>query len=256
MSNQMSKKPPALHLKASIGNKLFVLGTLSYNLNKKEVSFYFHPSSKTQLDLDSGQQTDPIDHITWHEREMHIRTKRKILQTVPYPNGSLFQTPGTILPMYVEGFFLNGDTSILCDDSRLGWKANSDEVLILDQEVPLNFSLIFLLVPSERTTENIVLGSHVRFKDGSEIPLFYLRTATHEIGRIKPFEGWDMLVFTTPYTCATAALDSRLGSTCRLPDFISPVSSLTSILQQAKAKPSLDEETIKELYLLKDGPAI
>ena len=254
---KMGKKPPTLHLKASINNDLFVLGTLSYNLKKNEASFYFHcsnSSSKTQLDLDSGIRKDRIDHITWHEHVVQIRSKTEILHQIPYKHGKLFPSQKTIHPMYVESFFLNGDTSILCEDSSLDWKSNSDEILILDQKSPENFSLIFLLTPSEWITTDAILGSRIQFENGNEIPLFYLRTSVHELGRVKPFEGWDMLVLITPYTRDLPAIDARLGKTYRVPDYVSPVDSLTSILLQAKNKPLLEEGVIKDLYTLRDGP--
>lgn len=252
----MNIKPPALHLKASINNNIFVLGTLSYNLRKNEASFYFHrssSSSETQLDLDRNIQMDRLDHITWHKKVMQIRSKSKILRQIPYKEGSLFPREQCVLPMYVEGFFLNDETSILCEDANLRWKSHSDEILILDQKTPQNFSLIILLVPTKLPTTNIILGSRIQF-NGREIPLFYLRTQTHEIGRIKPFENWDMLVFTTPLTRDLPSLDSRLGNTYRLPDFVSPTCSLTSLLEQAGTKPVLEQNLIQDLYEMRDGP--
>lgn len=185
---------------------------------------------------------------------MQIRSKSKILQQIPYKEGSLFPRRQCVLAMYVESFFLNDETSILCEDANLRWKSNSDEILILDQETPQNFSLIFLLVPTDLITTNIILGSRIQFSDGREIPLFYLRSKTHEIGRIKPFENWDMLVFTTPFTRDLLSLDSRLGNTYRMLDFVSPTCSLTSLLEQAEAKPVLEQTIIQDFYEMRDGP--
>jgi hypothetical protein len=114
--------------------------------------------------------------------------------------------------------------------------------------------LQYLEDPADWITTDIILGSRIQFDDESEIPLFYLRTTTHEIGRIKPFEGWDMLVFTTPFTKDLPFLDSRLGNIYRFPDYVSPVDSLTSILKQAKARPVLEEKIIQDLYAMRDGP--
>jgi hypothetical protein len=228
---------------------LFVLGTLSFNLSKNEASFHMHRSETSpveQKNLNQGVVTDHVDHITWHEKTMHIRTKTIKLQTIPY--SSLFPRQKTIVPLYVEGFFLNQETVMLRSDATFKNWENSNEVLIFETALIKNFSLIFLLVPEDWTTSDIILKSGIRLKNGSEIPLFYLRTVTHEIGRIKPFLGWDILIFTTPYTRELSSTLPNLGNSYRQPDFVSPVDSITSILEQAKARPLLDEETILALY--------
>lgn len=248
-----------MHLKISINNTIYALGTLSYNLRKNEASFHFHHpnlSSNTILDIRTGDMTDPIDHITWHEKVINIRTIKKILQQMPYSQGSLFPTQKTVSAMYVEGIYLNGDCSILTNNSALTWKNNCDEVLILDQPKATNFSIIFLLVPDDWLTTNVFLGTSIRFNNTEEIPLFYLRTLSHDIGRIKCFQGWDMITFTTPYVSELPILDPRVGNTYRVQNVTSPTNGLTSLLIQAQKKPLLEEKIIKDLYEMRDGPIL
>ncbi|MFK5165347.1 hypothetical protein, partial [Propionibacterium freudenreichii] len=75
--------------------------------------------------------------------------------------------------------------------------------------------------------------------DGEEIPLIYLRTENHEIGRIRPFKGWDVLIFTTPFA-PKLDVNPGIGSSYRSPNFSSPIASLAGILKQAKLNPRLN----------------
>jgi hypothetical protein len=50
-----------------MNKEIFVVGTLSYNPDKKEISFYFHhsiSSPSTTLDIDAKEIIDPVHHIT------------------------------------------------------------------------------------------------------------------------------------------------------------------------------------------------
>lgn len=254
----MTNKPKTIHLITSISNKEYVLGTLSYNLNGNEVSFHYHcskSSPETLLDIDSGNIIDPSLHVTWHETCIHIRSKSGILQQISYPQGSLFPKNKSVVPMYYEGVCLNGDNSILIEKSDLPWKSNVDDVVLLEQPTSTNFSLIFLLAPHDWLTQDIIIGSSISSKDGTEIPFFYLRSAAHGIARIKYFHHWDMLIFTTPLVQDLPSLDPRIGNSYRNINFTSPVDSLSSIIIKAKKEPLLDEQLVKLFHEMKDGPA-
>ena len=144
--------------------------------------------------------------------------------------------------------------AIFLKNSDLNWKNNCDEVLILDQPLATNFSLVFLLAPEQLQTSDVLVGASMKSMNSEEIPLFYLRDPSHEIGRIKCFPGWDIIALTTPYVAELPSIDARLGSTYRLPNFTSPNDGLASLLIQSKKKPSIDEQLIKDLYEMRDGP--
>jgi hypothetical protein len=156
--------------------------------------------------------------------------------------------------MYTESLYLNGDCSILLKDADLIWKNNCDEILILNQPLPINFSLVFLLIPDQLQTSDALIGTSMTSPKSEEIPLFYLRAPSHEVGRIQCFPSWDIIALTTPYVVEPPPLNPLPGNTYRLLNFTSPNNGLASLLIQAKKSPSIDKNLIKDLYEMRDGP--
>ncbi len=231
----MGNKPQALHLKAYIGSELFVLGTLSFNAQEREFSYYFHFSEDApakQLNLERGILTDPIHHITWHKSNMHIRTESEKLHIVKYPSKSLFPQQKTVKPIYVEGFYINDDLLFLRRDASWPNWSNSNEVLIINSNQMCNFSLIFLLVPSDWETPDLISRSYIMLKNGDEVPLLSIFTEVPQIGRIDIGNGWSVLVTSSPYTRKLQGVLPNVGSSYRLPDFESPTDSLASMVEQ------------------------
>ena len=246
----MPSPPYTLTLKISIGSNIYVLGTVSVNATKEEFSYHLAHSESSpdkHLNLTNNTRTMPPDHITWHKKSAHIRRLNKILQTHPYAEGCLFPTEPKIKPIFVEGIYLNDPSNLFRKDSNFDKFKSGEEYLLLSMPKALNFSLVFLLVPGIWKTPDIVTRAENLIDKKERIPFWYLRAENHEIGRIKGFQDWDLMILTTPYTRILPPIDSRLGKDYRTCDFISPISSLSSLIRSAKEKPSLTQEIIEYL---------
>lgn len=76
----MATKPYAMHLKVAIGATEYVLGTLSVKMDTQEMSYHVslpEGTPFTQLNIDTGRHTDPVHHLTWHERVINLKTRRR-----------------------------------------------------------------------------------------------------------------------------------------------------------------------------------
>ncbi|MDP1880215.1 MAG: hypothetical protein Q8K60_04675 [Parachlamydiaceae bacterium] len=246
----MTQKPRKMHLKISIGSDLYVLGTLSFNLAKNEIYYLFHHSEtapKKVLALDSNNLMDPPIHISWHRKRVHIRTETGVLQYVEYPKGDLFPDAREVRPLLVEGITLNDKPVLLRRDDAFTNFENADECLQLKLPQPSNFSLILMLVPNSWATTNLLLEAYLKGNQGKAVPLWYLRTESHEIGRILAFERWDVLVWTTPFVRKMPSINEAFSSGYRIPDFVKPMDSLFDLVMQAKKSPVLTGQQLDAL---------
>jgi len=66
--NTKSNSPQIIDLKIKIDDEEYVLGTLSFNLNKEEMSWHFNVFKEKQLDLNTGIYTNPYEHLTFHKK--------------------------------------------------------------------------------------------------------------------------------------------------------------------------------------------
>lgn len=246
----MIQKPRKIHLKISIGSDLYVLGTLSFNLAKNEIYYLFHHSETAQkkvLDVDSNLIVDPPVHISWHRKRVHIRTETGVLQYVEYPNGDLFPVTPEVRPLLVEGITLNDTPALLRRDCTFTNFEDADEYLQLQLPQPSNFSLVLMLVPNAWETSNILLEACLKGHQGKAIPLWHLRTESHEIGRVLAFEGWDVIVWTTPFVRKVPSINETFSSGYRVPDFVKSADSLFDLIMQAKRYPVLTAQQLDAL---------
>lgn len=246
----LNHKPHKIHLKISIDSDLYVLGTLSFNLVKNEVYYLFHHSAtapKKVLDINSNNTVDPPIHISWHRKRVHIRTESGILQYVEYPNGDLFPGSLEVRPLLVEGITLNDTADLLRKDEAFINFEDADEYLQLQLPRPSNFSLILMLIPKIWATSDFFLKAYLRGNQGKDVPLWHLRSESHEIGRIIAFEDWDLIVWTTPFVRKMTNVNEKLAAGYRIPDFVKPADSLFDLVRQAKESPVLTDQQLDAL---------
>lgn len=246
----MAQKPQKIHLKIFIGADLYVLGTLSFNLVKHEIYYLFHHSETAPekvLDIDSNNVVDPLIHISWHRKRVHIRSKTGILHYVEYPNGDLFPGSLEVRPLLVEGVTLNGTPDLLMRDDAFINFEDADEYLQLQLSHPSSFSLVSMLIPKAWATSDFFLRAYLRGNQGKDVPLWHLRSESHEIGRIIAFENWDVVVWTTPFVRKVTNVNEKLASGYRVPDFVKPTDSLFDLVRQAQESPVLTGQQLDAL---------
>ncbi len=246
----MTQKPRKIHLKISIGSDLYVLGTLSFNLAKNEIYYLFHHSETAPekvLDIDSNNILDPPIHISWHKKRVHIRSKTRIIHYVEYPNGDLFPRSPEVRSLLVEGITLNRKPDLLRRDDTFINFEDADEYLQLQLSHPSNFSLALMLIPKTWETSDFFLRTYLRGNQDKDVPLWHLRSESHEIGRILAFEDWDLVVLTTPFARKLANVNEKLASGYRIPDFAKPSDSLFDLIMQAKQSPVLTSNQLEAL---------
>ncbi|MGE4574399.1 MULTISPECIES: hypothetical protein [Parachlamydia] len=164
-----------------------------------------------------------------------------------YPNGDLFPNAHEVRPLLVEGITLNNTPALLRRDDAFTNFEDADECLQLQLLQPSNFSLVLILVPNSWTTTNILLEAYLKGNQGKTVPLWHLRTESHEIGRVLAFEGWDVLVWTTPFVRRVSNINEAFSSGYRVPDFVKPMDSLFDLVMQAKQSPILTSRELDAL---------
>ena len=250
----MSQKPHKLHLKVAISGEIYILGSLCINLSKHEIYYLLHHSENAPskvLDVDNNILIEPMDHISWHRKQVHIRSKNKIVQHIDYPNGDLFPSIPAIRPLLVDSVVLNNSTELLRRDKSFKNFNDADEYLQLQLPHASNFSLILLLVPRSWKTSDIFTHSRLAGNAGpKEIPIWYLRDDTHELGRILAFDNWDLIVWTAPYVRKISIQSAKFDSGYRITDFIKPTDSLYDLAIRGCANPKLSQQQINALRIM------
>ena len=247
----MSQKPHTIHLKISIGSDLYVLGTLSFNLAKTEIYYLFHypeTAPKKLYDIDSNHHIEPPIHISWHRKRVHIRTEAGVLYSVEYPNGDLFPATLEVRPLLVRSVLNDTSTLLRRNDAFTNFEA-ADESLLLKLPKVSNFSLVLMLVPCNWTTSDIIVRACLSGNQGKKIPLWYLRSEAHEMGRILAFKNWDLSVWTTPFVRKVKRENEKFPSCFRMSDFVKPVDSLFDLATQARHCPALTSQQINDFRL-------
>jgi hypothetical protein len=249
--SKTTSKPAAIELLVEIGSTVFVLGTVSFNLQKEELSYHLIASEEAPeqaIDVSSGTIGDRLHHITWHAKRAHIRTYSKIVQETNYPWEGLLTTDGLVPRLLlVEGVRLKNSTKLLRRYERhKSWTGSSQE-FILRQDSVDDFSVIFFLVPKDiPTTDLIGRGVCVDLR-GVEFPLWYLRSERGEVGRIRAFLKWDLVILATPFAQSADPVHRTFQTGYRSLDFIKPENSLLAIAHKAKRSPSLTAVQIEAL---------
>jgi hypothetical protein len=253
----MSKKPRKIHLKILIGSDLYVLGTLSFNLAKREIYYLFHYSEmspKKLLDIGSNRYIETPIHISWHQKCVHIRTEATVLHSIEYPNGDIFPATLDVRPLLVESITLNDTPTLLRRDDAFTNFEDANECRILQLPQASNFSLVLMLVPSNWATSDLFLKSHISGDQRKKIPLWYLRNESHKSGRIMAFKGWDLSVWTTPFVRNMNGAKEKFPSGCRMLDFSRPAESLFDLATQAKHSPMLTSQQLAIFRLAMNAP--
>lgn len=238
---RQNNKPAAMSLTTKIAGKEYVLGTLSFNVIKKEFSYHFsypEDSPEKHLDCDTGQYTARLDHITWHQNVVHIKRGDGVpLERIKLTQGPLFCERPITTPLYVESlYFSNSEPCLRRMDHFKHWKGSqTQEVLDLDESN--GFSIIYILAPSIMTTPELLLGMQfLEIPDGMDYPpcLLDLCSETHRPGRIKLWGNWDFIVLTSPYTCRIKSeIPKEVGNSYRLPNYKNVPAAVTDLLMQA-----------------------
>jgi len=239
--NKMNEvKRPILNLLATIGGVQYVLGILRFNL--KEFSYFFtYPNGfpESQENLDSGEKTSPLDHITCHDGRIHIKRKDNVaIEILDYP-GLLLADPPRLTPIFIESFYFNDSPCCLSLNDFTPWKGSvSKEILTLESSN--GFSLILLLTPSTLLTPQILMG--LQFADIPEglshAPVLnQIIDQGHEVGRVQAWNGWDLLIIATPFKQST--ITPIPSYSCRLPNYKNVPAALTDLLCQANGIPKV-----------------
>lgn len=258
----MATKPYVMHLKVAIGPTEYVLGTLSVKMDSREMSYHValpEDSPFTQFNIDAGRHTDPVHHLTWHERVINLKTLRrgdekgreKIIRNIPQPGGTFIPTTPQLKPVLVETFIFDGDPVPLCHSNLVfaDWKG-SDECLVFSMHEPANFSLAVMLVPSDWPTWHIMQNAKVEIMGSEALELFYLRAVGHDIGRLHhAFGDWDILVFSTPFA-EPVNTPSLLKGPVRMLNYERPLNGIGNLLKYAKSNPFLPNEILSDLHHL------
>lgn len=231
------KRRDIVHLLVNVGGDQYILGTLRFNAG--ELSYFFtYPSDSSEKHLycNTGESTSRLDHITWHNGRVHTKRKDNVAIEVFEWSGPLLTEIPVLTPLYVESLYIDGIPSLLEAEKFTPWSGSvSQEILSLD--VSSGFSLIFLLAPSKVSTAELLTGLQFAKKpEGfAYVPILLdLCDLEHRAGRIQVWDGWDMVIVTTPFVQQVSSpIPDSIGGSYRLSNYISPQVGLTDLMLQA-----------------------
>lgn len=239
-SRTMEKKKAILNLMATINGSQYVVGTLRFNA--REFSYFFnYPDSypQFQTNLETGEPTSPLEHITWHDGRIHIKRKDNVAVEIMQFSGPLLVDPPVLTPIFIESFYFTELPCFLNVKEFTPWKGSvSQEILSLDASK--GFSIIFFLTPAKHPTSQILMGlQFANIPKGLDHPpvLAQLCDLNHRAGRVQVWEGWDFVIVVTPYTQNT--LTPIPIDACRLPNYKNVPAALTDLLCQANGIPKV-----------------
>lgn len=234
-------KPSVVHLTISVAETTYVLGTLSFNSLKEEFSYHFtypEESSKIHFNNDTGELTARLDHITWHRDVAHIkRVDNVAIERIALSQGPLFCKDPTITPIYVESLYFAASAPCLreADQFKMWQGSQAQKVLSLNNSE--GFSIVFMLVPAKIDNASLLVRTQFKEvpKNGDFPPcLLDLCDMNHQPGRIQLWNGWDLLVITSPLKCRILSpIPPVLGNSYRLPNYQNVPAALTDLLLQA-----------------------
>lgn len=234
-------KAQTIHLKVKFDNCEYVMGTLSLNLSKSELSYHLHhpvESNFNPLDLNNNKPTSRLDHVTWHKNEIHIKKMNdELVGKIEAPNGNFLPSIKQIKPIFVETFFLNSMTQhkILVPSNNFKIWAGSHEQLITNSASLSDFSFVLILIPSATPISHASETPQASLGDENAINLSCLAAPGHIVWRIDAYPEWALLGFTTPFV-NNEILHQRefipQGS-IRALNYQNPSAGLSVILRQA-----------------------
>lgn len=237
----MTNDRQILNLSVKIDGIQYVLGRLRFNAG--EFSYFFtYPNGfpDSQLNLDIGKHTSPLDHITWHNGRVHIKRKDNVAVEIFSYKGPLLISPPMLTPIYVESFYFEQTPCLIRLEDFSPWSGSvTQEILSLDSST--GFSVVFFLVPSNVSTPTLFTLQFADIPEGVSYPpaLIDLCDPQHRAGRINVWENWDVVVLTTRFVQSTLSpIPAEIGP-CRLPNYRNVPAALTDLMLQANglAKP-------------------
>lgn len=248
----MSHKPSLIDLTIAILSKKYILGTLSFNIRKKELCYlltYPKESSESHLNCNTGEFTARLDHITWHQKCVHIKRLDGVsIDRIQFSHPPLFSNTPVIKPIYVESHYFQ-TIPCLKELTCLKQRENrqSQEILCLKQ--PIGFSILFVLIPSKLSTTDFLLGWQFPNKPkGMDVfpCLVDICKENYPPGRVLLWDGWDLLILTSPYQCCIcSSIPDGIGDSYRLPNYKNPNSAIIDLLMQANGLVKINNQLIK-----------
>jgi hypothetical protein len=235
-TSPMHSKPQTIHLKVQIDAREYILGTLSFNIEKNELAYLINwPKEipKYQLNLNTDENTPPLHHLTFHKSVAQIRlkayTNEKKFKPQLQKDIDLMASINDPQILFVESFiFKDNNIDILAESSET---TACYEKSISYFEKPKNFSLIFLLIPSHIDTNDLFTYYNIFFQN-LEINLKQLLKAGHSLGRIEAFEDMDAIVFITPFSPDIITIQKIPNSSIRALNYDQPLQSIIKILDK------------------------
>ena len=235
-------KSQTLRLKIKISEIEYIIGTLSFNVKGNQ--FYYlidwpKESGDLQLCLNNNEQTSRVNKISFHKNAIHIKVE--VSSPTGFIEKKLEKIDQQLLPenneakiLYVENFILKNQPSvILPQNTNLKIDYSPDHTRIITT-IPqaIDFSLIFLLIPNTCSVEDLLM-SHAIIFNNTTISLSTFKKPGHSISRIIAFDGYDLLIFTTPYAPEPNFSNNLTPSgPLRIFNYTAPLQSLIKIFEK------------------------
>ncbi|MCK4651222.1 hypothetical protein KAT08_03570 [Candidatus Babeliales bacterium] len=237
MNNNKSHKPISINLKIKISDKEFILGSLSLNLKTNEMSWHFNNAFKEkQNNLNTGENTQPVDHITFHRNITHIKLSKNKLtnykqkpinpHSIPFlPSSRKFKI------ILVEEFVLNCSKNH-CLSKESKFKSAKSQIVATFIK-PIDFSLIIILIPNNYYTDHFIKESKI-FCKNKELKFYSFVTSDYPIGKIICFKDFDLLIFIVPYTRDVSKIKKKPLDSFRIINYKNPLDSICKIFENSK----------------------
>lgn len=225
----MGIKPNLIKLSINMIGQEQEIGVLSLKPHNNTMSYHFRfPSGmlKEQFDLDASELGAGFDHVTWHSDVTHLKKSDNVL--IGQIDDIFVPQAEEIKPILVESFYLNGGQSHLVGNDLQSKEFRSATKQTIGQiTTMMDFSLIFILIPVNFALE----GCFVQLPSKKlEFSLYQLCTT---VGRVQVFDGFDLLVCTTPYT--PNILHAGIVGPQRAINFQNPSGCINRILERIVA---------------------
>jgi len=196
---------PTNRLKAEIDGKMYDICTLSWNIKNNELFYFPHysPTCKSrQTFLNTGQQLSRIGKISFHANNGLIKVvsyddiKQKEIEIyrdkVPF-----LPEPNTIRLFLIDSFILDSRHDVYLSVNEF---SSNYETLVAEMPCGVNFSLLYLLIPSHFDGDAVLSSPIVNNKDNTTISLSLFEHKGFPVRRIiGAFTGFDLMIIAIPY---------------------------------------------------------
>lgn len=232
-NNKFHKAIP-IDLKIKVGSEEFILGTLSFNLNKDEMSWHFNVFKKKQVNLNTGEYTFPFEHLTFHGNVRHIKlSKGRLTKPTTVGKYSVFFPSLEEDIVLVEEFSLNGsEKHCLAKESNF---KNSTSQVLANFKRPIDFSLMMVLIPTGCPTNYFMEEAKFYYKN-KNIKLSDFVTSNYPVGRIICFNKFDLLIFIVPGVRDISKIEKKPLGSFRILNYQKPLGSICEIVKELGSK--------------------